>query len=74
MNNDQANCKDSKEAYKLAFSPALKDMNRMIQKYCSDCPVSSMCMIEAVRTDAYGVWGGTTREFRKELAFMKSYV
>lgn len=72
MDNARAKCKDSQEAYRLAFSPTLKEMNLMIRNFCNECPVKQACLREAVRTDAYGVWGGTTREFRRDLMFMKS--
>ena len=74
MDNTRAACKDSQEAYRLAFSPTLRDMNTMIRRYCNECPLKPACLREAVRTDAYGVWGGTTRDFRNELKFMKQYV
>lgn len=74
MDNASANCKDSKEAYELAFSPSLRDMNRMIRKYCEGCPIAGQCMVEAIKYDAYGVWGGTTKEFRSNLKFAKHYL
>lgn len=74
MDNTRASCKDSKEAYRLAFSPTLREMNTMIRNYCNDCPLKAACLREAIRTDAYGVWGGTTREYRRDLQFMKAAI
>jgi hypothetical protein len=74
MDNARAACRDNKEAYALAFSPALRDMNKMIRNYCDKCPIRGVCFIEGVKLDAYGVWGGTTREFRQNMSFMKKYV
>lgn len=67
MDNAMARCKDDPHAYELAFSPNINDSLRMAIDYCCDCPVKMSCLLEAIKQDAYGVWGGTTRSTRLEL-------
>jgi len=67
MDNAMANCKDDPIAYYLAFSPNVNDTLRMAIDYCSSCPLKIDCMLEGIRSDAYGIWGGTTRALRLEL-------
>jgi hypothetical protein len=35
------------------------------KKFCTDCPVKSLCKTYAVSHDEYGIWGGTTRHERE---------
>lgn len=72
MDNRDAVCAGSSEAYTLAFSPDIRDSTKMIDFYCKQCPVRLTCLYEAILNDAYGVWGGNTRTQRQELsAIMK---
>jgi hypothetical protein len=68
MDNDQAACKDSVDAYNLAFSKSVADATTMIAEYCFACPIRMTCLMDAIANDAYGVWGGNTRQQRLELA------
>lgn len=72
MDATLAACNGSDTAFDLAFSPKIQDMQAMIRRYCNVCPIKDMCLREAIRTDAYGVWGGTIREYRTNLTFMKA--
>lgn len=67
MDNTSARCKDSEEAYKLAFSRDVRDVQHMINDYCYQCPVRLTCLLEAIGRDYYGVWGGHTRKERAKL-------
>jgi len=62
-----AACRENPRAYELSFSPKVEDNLRMMIDYCRDCPIKTKCLLEALRQDAYGVWGGTTRATRLEL-------
>lgn len=62
-----AACRDSERAYQLSFSPRVEDNLRMAIDYCRDCPIKTKCLLEAISSDAYGVWGGTSRAARLEL-------
>lgn len=37
------------------------------QAMCDACPVGGECLSEALRSDEYGVWGGTTRRQREHM-------
>lgn len=37
------------------------------QSVCRTCPVINECLAYAMRTDAYGIWGGTTRTEREAM-------
>ena len=67
MDNTQARCKDDPKAYRLAFSPHAEDGYRMKADYCVQCPIMWDCLAYALKNDSYGIWGGTTREYRTEL-------
>jgi len=67
LDNQEANCKDSDYAFKLAFSQTVNDTTRMMVDFCADCPVKWDCLLFAIDTDAYGIWGGTTRDFRDQM-------
>lgn len=67
MDNTLAICKDDPHALRLAFSPTVEDTTRMMVDYCGNCPIKWDCLLFAIDTDAYGIWGGTTRDFRDRM-------
>lgn len=57
-----------KDADPVLFYPdtsgAAVDLAKAI---CHACPVELACFEEALRIDAWGVWGGTTRRERRKM-------
>jgi hypothetical protein len=41
---------------------------RLAKQLCSRCPVQYECAAYAVRSEEWGVWGGTTAKERREMA------
>lgn len=61
------NCANDEHAFQLAFSRKQSDIAEMKKIYCGPCPIKIHCLTIALHTDAYGIWGGKTREQRMEL-------
>ena len=43
------------------------DEDEFIKLYCSNCPVRRLCFQEGMWNQFYGIWGGTTKEWRDVL-------
>lgn len=41
---------------------------RAAVRYCHVCPVRQQCLEQAMTFNEYGIWGGTTRTMRRDLA------
>lgn len=37
-------------------------------RYCHTCPVRQQCLEQAMTFNEHGIWGGTTRAMRRDLA------
>ena len=71
---DDANCKGADvEMFfmfggRSVYSPAWYTNRRVIDMFCSTCPVREECLEYALRVpNTVGVWGGKTREQREAI-------
>lgn len=62
--HESAVCADEYIDPELFFIAALEEEAKEI---CAECPVAMNCLLEALRTEAVGVWGGLTDKERKQL-------
>lgn len=49
------------------FFPRRGTMSTKAKEVCAACPVRRECLEQAIETDAWGIWGGTSEEERRAL-------
>jgi len=51
----------------LFFSDITHEVNQAL-KICSSCPIRLVCLEDALATNEYGIWGGTTESMREQIS------
>ena len=62
----RAACRDQDPELFFSDHHSLPDRDRVARArlICRTCPVKDACLADALATDAYGIWGNTTRDER----------
>lgn len=58
---DRADC----QGFSVNFFFPKKELANQSKKFCTDCPVISLCKTYAIAHEEFGIWGGTTRHERE---------
>ena len=50
----------------LFFSDEIEEINHALE-ICSGCPIRLLCLEDALESNEYGIWGGTTESMRQQI-------
>jgi len=50
----------------IFFSDETKEINQALE-ICNSCPIRLLCLEDALESEEYGIWGGTTESMRQKI-------